>query len=37
MTKNSIKMTNKTKKINFIDSNPYKINQKSNKKLILFT
>ena len=37
MTESSIEITSKTQKVDFIDSAPYKICQKSDKKFILLT
>ena len=37
MTENNIEKTSETQKVSFIDPIPYKISQKSNKKLILLT
>ena len=37
MTENNTKKTSGTPKVGFIDLIPYKISQKSNKKLIFYT
>ena len=37
MSKNSIETTSEIQQIDFIGSTPYKIGQKSDKKLILLT